>query len=230
MLTLKLVVIMTRSHVNIFLIFTSIFLVSTFFKPYPLSWVLKLLPILILLHFSLKRTFDTKERTHKLFIVGLAFSALGDFFLGYDPVNWFVLGLGSFLIAHIFYIFSLKPLLPKAGVIKRLPIVVLYCLYGVCMFSFIYAGLGDFFIPVFVYMSILLLMGITTLLSKKSNKWLLIGGISFILSDSFIGLDKFYQEIPFASFFIMSTYYFAQFSLVKGLFETVPTLTPEKNI
>jgi len=221
---------MTRSHVNIFLIVTSVYLVSTFFKPYPLSWVLKLLPILILLHFSLKRTFETKERTHKLFIVGLAFSALGDFFLGYDPVYWFVLGLGSFLVAHIFYIFSLKPLLPKAGVIKRLPIVVLYCLYGVCMFSFIYKGLGDLFIPVFVYMAILLLMGITTLLSQKSNKWLLIGGISFILSDSFIGLDKFYQEIPFASFFIMSTYYFAQFSLVKGLYETVPTLTPEKNI
>ena len=230
MLTLKQVAIMTRSHVNIFLIVTSVYLVSTFFKPYPLSWVLKLLPIIILLHFSLKRTFETKERIHKLFIVGLAFSALGDFFLGYDPVNRFVLGLGSFLVAHIFYIFSLKPLLPIAGVIKRLPIIVLYCLYGVCMFSLIYAGLGDLFIPVFVYMAILLLMGITTLLSQKSNKWLLIGGISFILSDSFIGLDKFYQEIPFASFFIMSTYYFAQFSLVKGLFQTVPTLTPKTTI
>jgi alkenylglycerophosphocholine/alkenylglycerophosphoethanolamine hydrolase len=216
---------MTRSHVNIFLIVTSVYLVSTFFKPYPLSWVLKLLPIIILLHFSLKRTFETKER-----IVGLAFSALGDFFLGYDPVNWFVLGLGSFLVAHIFYIFSLKPLLPMAGVIKRLPIIVLYCLYGVCMFSLIHAGLGDLFMPVFVYMAILLLMGITTLLSQKSNKWLLIGGISFILSDSFIGLDKFYQEIPLASFFIMSTYYFAQFSLVKGLFQTVPTLTPKTTI
>jgi alkenylglycerophosphocholine/alkenylglycerophosphoethanolamine hydrolase len=215
---------MTKSHLNIFLIFTSFYLASTFFKPYPLSWVLKLLPILILLHLSLKRTFETKERSHKFFIVGLAFSASGDFFLGYDPVNWFVLGLGSFLIAHIFYIFSLKPILPKAEIIKRLPVIVVYCFYGVGMFSFIYTGLGELFIPVFIYMAILLLMGIATLLSQKSNTWLIIGGISFIVSDSLIGLDKFYLEIPYASFWIMTTYYFAQFSLVKGMFDQKQSL------
>jgi alkenylglycerophosphocholine/alkenylglycerophosphoethanolamine hydrolase len=211
---------MTRSHLTIFLIFTSVYLVSIFFNPYPLSWILKLIPIIVLLHFSWKRTGETKESAHKLFIIGLGFSAIGDFLLAYDPVNWFVLGLGSFLVAHIFYIFSLKPILPKAGIIKRLPIVALYCLYGVSMFSFIYAGLGELFIPVFVYMTVLLVMGVTTLLSHKSNKWLIIGGISFIVSDSLIGLDKFYQEIPFASLLIMVTYYLAQFSLVKGLFET----------
>ena len=103
-------------------------------------------------------------------------------------------------------------------------IVALYCIYGVSMFSLIYGGLGDLFIPVFVYMTVLLLMGITTLLSQKANKWLIIGGVSFILSDSLIGLDKFYQPIPFESLFIMSTYYLAQFSLVKGLFVTNKTL------
>lgn len=216
---------MTKLQLNLFLIFACAFVASTFFESYPLSWMLKLLPIIVLLHFSWKRIRVTKEPAHKLFIVGLAFSAFGDFYLGYDPVNWFVLGLGSFLVAHLFYIFSLKPILPKAEIIKRLPVIVLYCIYGVGMFSFIYAGLRELFIPVFVYMTVLLLMGITTLLSQKSNKWLIIGGISFILSDSLIGLDKFYHEIPYVSAWIMSTYYLAQFSLVKGLFETSSTLT-----
>jgi alkenylglycerophosphocholine hydrolase len=215
---------MTRSHLTLFLFFTSIYLISIFFQPYPLSWILKLLPIMVLLHFSWKRASETKVPSHKLFIIGLVFSAFGDFFLGYDPVNWFVLGLGSFLVAHIFYILSLRPFLEKGEAIKRLPIVVLYCLYSVSMFSLICGGLGDLFIPVFVYMTVLLLMGITTLLSQKSNKWLIIGGVSFILSDSLIGLDKFYQPIPFESLFIMSTYYLAQFSLVKGLFVTNETL------
>ena len=214
---------MTRSHLTLFLIFTSIYLTSIFFQPYPLSWILKLLPIMVLLHFSWKRACETKEPSHKLFIIGLFFSAFGGFFLGYDPVNWFVLGLGSFLVAHIFYILSLRPFLEKGEAIKRLPIVALYCIYGVSMFSLIYGGLGDLFIPVFVYMTVLLLMGITTLLSQKANKWLIIGGVSFILSDSLIGLDKFYQPIPFESLFIMSTYYLAQFSLVKGLFVTNKT-------
>lgn len=221
---------MTRSHLTLFLIFTSIYLTSIFFQPYPLSWILKLLPIMVLLHFSWERISETKEPSHKLFIIGLFFSAFGDFFLGYDHVNWFVFGLGSFLVAHIFYILSLRPFLEKVAAIKRLPIVTLYCLYGVSMFSLIYGGLGELFIPVFVYMTVLLVMGVTTLLSQKSNKWLIIGGISFILSDSLIGLDKFYQKIPFASLLIMSTYYLAQFALVKGLFEAAPTLTPEKNI
>ena len=221
---------MTRLHLTLFIVFISVYLTSIFFQPYPLSWLLKLLPIMVLLHFSWKRICETKEPAHKLFIIGLVFSAFGDFFLGYDPVNWFVFGLGSFLVAHIFYILSLIPFLEKVKAVKRLPIVALYCLYGVSMFSLIYGGLGDLFIPVFVYMTVLLLMGITTLLSQKSNKWLIIGGVSFILSDSLIGLDKFYQEIPFASLLIMSTYYLAQFSLVKGLFETNTTLKiTEKN-
>ena len=65
-------------------------------------------------------------------------------------------------------------------------------------------------------MEILLLMAITTLLSTKSNQWLIIGGLSFVLSDSLIGLDKFYQPIVGAHYFIMVSYYFAQFALFKG--------------
>ena len=205
---------MTKLQLNLFIIFAGVFIASTFFNPYPLSWILKLLPIFVLIHFSWQQLLLTRKSTHKLFILGLIFSGLGDFLLDYDRVNWFVFGLGSFLVAHLFYIFSLKPF-----TLKRVPIIVLYCLYGTGMFSFIYAGLGELFIPVLIYMTVLLLMGIATLLSHKSNTWLIIGGISFILSDSLIGLDKFYLEIPYASFWIMTTYYFAQFSLVKGMFE-----------
>lgn len=205
---------MTKHHRNLFLIFASIFVLSTFFKPYPLSWLLKLLPLLVLVHFSWQQLSKTNEHTHKLFIIGLIFSVFGDFFLDYDRVNWFVFGLGSFLVAHIFYIASLKPI-----TIKKLPTIAIYCLYGAGIFSLIYAGLGELFIPVLVYMTVLLVMGITTLLSKKSNTWLVIGGLSFIVSDSLLGINKFYQQIPYASLWIMISYYFAQFSLVKGMFE-----------
>jgi uncharacterized membrane protein YhhN len=205
---------MTKTQQNFFLAFAGIFIVSTFLKPFPFSWVLKLLPIFILLQFSYQQWYLTRKSVHLLFIFGLVFSALGDFFLDYDRVNWFIFGLGSFLVAHVFYIFSLKPLK-----LKYVSIVLLYCLYGAGMFSLIYGGLGELFIPVLVYMTVLLLMGITTLLSEKSNTWLIIGGISFIVSDSLIGINQFYQEIPYASFWIMTTYYLAQFSLVKGIFE-----------
>lgn len=206
--------IMTKTQQNLFLAFACAFIISTFLTPFPFSWALKILPIAVLLQFSWQQWSITRESAHKLFIVGLVFSALGDFFLDYDRLNWFIFGLGSFLVAHLFYIFSLKPF-----TLKRVPIIILYCLYGTGMFSFIYAGLGELFIPVLIYMTVLLLMGVTTLLSQKSNVWLIIGGISFIISDSLIGLNQFYQEIPNASFWIMTTYYLAQFFLVKGMFE-----------
>ena len=148
----------------------------------------------------------------KLFFYGLIASAFGDFFLDYDRINWFIFGLGSFLVAHVLYIFSMKPFQKT-----RIILIALYLVYGIGMFVLISAGLDELFIPVFVYMSVLLIMGITTLVSTKSNKWLIIGGISFVFSDSLIGIDKFYSTIPNASFMIMISYYFAQLSLVKGL-------------
>jgi len=80
-------------------------------------------------------------------------------------------------------------------------------------------GLNELFLPVLGYMSVLMLMGVFTLVSKKSNFWLIIGGISFIISDSIIAVDKFYEPIPYSHYFIMITYYFAQFSLVTGVFQ-----------
>lgn len=209
---------MTRTHLLLFLLFACSFMMSLFFKPYPLSWLVKILPIFVLLHFSWQNSAAPKERAHKLFMAGLVCSAFGDFFLDYDRVNWFVLGLGAFLVAHLFYIFSLKPLVTTAIVNKRLPIIALYGVYGVGVFSLIYAGLGELFIPVLLYMTILLLMGVATLLSQKTNTWLIIGGLSFILSDSLIGFNQFYHQIPYASVWIMTSYYFAQFSLVNGMF------------
>jgi len=210
---------MTKLHRNLFLIFSIIFVLSTFIKPYPFSWLMKIIPILILLNFSWKKLSENNTAAQRLFIIGLTCSAFGDFFLDYDRVNWFVFGLGSFLLAHLFYIFSLKPFKNREIIRRHRPIIAIYCLYGISMFLLIYAGLGELFIPVLVYMTVLLVMGIATLLSEKSNIWLVVGGISFIISDSMLGINKFYQPIPYASVWIMISYYFAQFTLVKGMFE-----------
>lgn len=48
----------------------------------------------------------------------------------------------------------------------------------------------------------------------------MIGGLSFVMSDSLIGINKFYQTIVYADFMIMTSYNFAQYALVRGLFDT----------
>jgi uncharacterized membrane protein YhhN len=94
--------------------------------------------------------------------------------------------------------------------------VGLYGVYGIAMFSLIASGLGELFIPVLAYMSILLIMATMTLVSRRSNTWLILGGLSFVFSDSLIGIDKFYHPISYAPIMIMMSYYFAQYALLRG--------------
>ena len=201
---------MTKHQGYLFFTFALIFIVSTFLKPYPLSWIIKTLPIVILIAYSLTRI---KTIDDKWFVAGLFFSLFGDILLDVDRDKLFVFGLGSFLFAHLCYIRSLLPL-----TLFRWSNTLTYVLLGVVMFYLLGDKLGELFIPVLVYMVVLLMMGISTLLSKKSNKWLIIGGGCFALSDGLIGLNKFYIDIPNESFWIMLSYYFAQYALVKGMF------------
>lgn len=203
-----------KAHSLIFLVFAAVFSVSTFFKPYPLSWAVKLLPMLLLICLAINSVGLSKSG--KFFVLGLLFSTCGDFILDYDRQNWFIFGLGAFFIAHLFYLASLKPYINSLKQTKYIMISLLYVGYGGGMLWLLADGLGQLFIPVVAYMSILLLMALATVLSEKSNVWLVVGGISFVLSDSLIGFDKFYLPIENVSFAIMVSYYFAQFALFKG--------------
>jgi uncharacterized membrane protein YhhN len=88
--------------------------------------------------------------------------------------------------------------------------------YGVAMMSLLTPNLGELLVPVFVYMLVLLFMAAACMTSTKSNFYLILGGVAFTLSDSLIGLDKFYTDIPMAPLWIMITYYLAQYCLTKG--------------
>ncbi|GHE91962.1 hypothetical protein GCM10011501_21820 [Thalassotalea profundi] len=157
----------------------------------------------------------------KLFLAGIVFSGIGDFFLDYDRVNWFIFGLASFFIAHVCYIASLKPELSKLKFKKNMVLASGYLIGGVFTFCLFASELQELFVPVFVYMLVLLLMAISTVLSLRSNYWLMLGGLSFVVSDTMIGLDKFYSPLNFHHSVIMVTYYFAQLALLLGVIQSV---------
>ncbi len=209
--------IISSKIILLFTVLAGMFVLSTLAKPYPLSWAIKLLPMLLLIGLAIQKLGFTKESRY--FVLGLVFSVGGDFILDYDRQNWFIFGLGAFFIAHLFYLASLKPYIKHLFQSKYLTISLLYIVYGTVMLLLLADGLGEMFVPVVAYMSILLLMALATILSEKSNAWLIVGGISFVLSDSLIGFDKFYMPIENVSFAIMISYYFAQFSLLKGFLE-----------
>lgn len=193
----------------LFLVFAATFTVSTLVKPYPFSWVVKILPLAILIVYVAG---SVRTKSQNIFLLGLVCSAVGDFFLDHDREAWFVFGLGAFLFAHIMYITALCPVKKKS-----LFGIAPYLIFGAVMYYLLAPKLESLFVAVVIYMAILLIMGIVTYLSKLSNAWLLLGGAFFIISDSMIGIDKFHSTIPNGHFWIMLTYYFAQYALMRGI-------------
>ncbi len=162
----------------------------------------------------------------KITLFALFFSWLGDVLLMFQEYKsiFFLLGLVSFLIAHLFYIFAFTKT-PKSakGSSKVLVVAVpVYILIGVGSISFLKEGLGEMLIPVIVYSTTIIVMNIMAVsrygkVSNSSFWWVMIGAISFLVSDSLIAINKFYAPIAAPSFWIMSTYCLGQFLIVIGI-------------
>lgn len=154
----------------------------------------------------------------------------GDIFLMFPRFNpnFFLVGLVSFLIAHLFYIraylhnirqsehtnsFSVKLMVSN-------PIVLM----SLAMYSLMKNDLGEMKIPVLFYMTAITCMGVMAGLRinhTTSGSWkkVLGGAILFLLSDSIIALNKFVQPFEYSNLAIMSTYYVAQFFIATGCLE-----------
>lgn len=159
-----------------------------------------------------------------LLLMALVFSWGGDITLLFQEKKeiFFMIGLGSFLLAHVFYIL----LFHKIRVTEKIPSKAVYLLivalyYGGLM-VFLNPWLGSLKIPVSVYgivisFMFMLAMHLTHMQNKKAGLWILIGALLFVLSDSTLAVNRFYQPFDMAGLVIMSTYGLAQFAIVTGV-------------
>ena len=151
---------------------------------------------------------------NKWLYIALLFSFGGDVFLMFNGLNYFLLGLSSFLLAHVFYIVLFLPQTKFAF----LPIVA-FGLVTVGYLTFLYPHIAsDFRIPVIAYCTVITLMGIVAASRIKSASfvYILVGAILFIISDSLIAYHKFYTALPNDALLVMTTYGAAQFLILEG--------------
>ena len=162
--------------------------------------------------------------TYILMLLALFFSWLGDSFLMYDAIspNYFMLGLVSFLTAHILYcVVFLKRWNTSAPSTYWLVLIALM-LYGSVLFMQLKDKLGELLIPVIIYVSAILLMAITAFRRKKmvaseSFTLVFIGALFFIASDSILAINKFLNAVPYSHILVMVTYAAAQYLITKGI-------------
>jgi uncharacterized membrane protein YhhN len=187
-----------------------------------LNYIAKPALLVSLILFFWKQGLHIESKIKNLIYLALIFSLLGDILLMFVNLsaNYFIGGLIAFLTAHVFYVFVfLKQRNPSK---KGILFISLMLLYGSLLFYILKDSLGDILIPVVLYMVVILSMATTAFLRQGqvvNNSFILvfIGAILFMISDSILALNKFYQPLPFSNFSIMFTYAFAQLFIVFGL-------------
>jgi uncharacterized membrane protein YhhN len=148
----------------------------------------------------------------------LLLSALGDVFLDLTGEQWFVYGLGSFLIAHLFYIvlFVRQWRRRLAARAARSIVAALFVVFAAAMFAGLWPRLGEMRLPVAAYMGALTCMSVAAALAGFRTWWVVIGAALFMLSDSLIAVGKFMSPVALSGYLIWATYYAAQVLIALG--------------
>ncbi|HHS3031246.1 TPA: lysoplasmalogenase [Legionella pneumophila] len=197
----------------VFLFTAAIYLVSLSFIQYPVTTVLKPIPIACLI-FGVFRT-SLSSSAKILLVLALVFSLAGDVVLTLPFSLQLELGIGCFLLAHCFYItLFLKSFeFNKLHFFYYLPILLFMGFVAFTMIPY----LGNLLIPVMIYFCVLMLMVFSAFQVKKETLMIGSGALFFLISDLTLALNLFIYTQADVRIFVMFTYYVAQFLLTFGL-------------
>lgn len=164
----------------------------------------------------------------KLAVFGFMFSWFGDLFMMFSSTFiYFVLGIASFLVAQVFYAFLFLRTITISGkkpFLKKKPVwLIPYIAFGLMVYILLFPHLDDVLkVAIFIY-----LIAILTMSSMALNRYgnghpvsfslVFVGSLLFVASDLMIAINRFLIPIPYEGLFIMSTYIFAQFLIMKGI-------------
>jgi uncharacterized membrane protein YhhN len=177
-----------------------------------LHYVLKPLTTLLMAGIALAIPVPVSDTYRWLVVLGLMLSLAGDVFLMLPDDRYFIFGLASFLVAHLFFIGAYRA---RGGFGFTWWLALLYLAYAAAFVYLLWPSIVDVRIPVLVYASVLMVMG-----WQAAEMWLywsdlsalaaMLGAIFFLLSDSTLALNKFRAPIRQSSVIVMSTYWAAQ--------------------
>ncbi len=172
--------------------------------------------------------FQNVNSKNALFVIALLFCWAGDLFLLFDHVNelFFMGGLGSFLVAHILLFFLYGKLKnPKGQGLngpQRARVSFPVILAGTGLISVLYPTLDALKIPVIIYAVALMLMVLQSIyrygFTSSQSFWnVCVGALMFMLSDSLLAINKFYQLLAYGGVLVIITYMAALYFIVQGV-------------
>ncbi len=227
---------MLKRHLSFSLIFFLIVIMNlmvqiTFFEKYNIF----IKPLICLsLAFYLFKQSNMKVGFNRLILTGLLLSLVGDILLIYAGVDiyFFLYGLISFLLAHIFYTSAFfRDFKNNPSESKYYGKLMLFFMgvFSLSYYSWIRDYLNDFRIPVMVYIFVISVMAILTAYRYKrvnllSFRLICLGAVSFVISDAALAFGKFVEPYSFSGILIMTTYMIAQYMITIGTIERKVTV------
>lgn len=156
--------------------------------------------------------------------VGLVFAWAGDLLLLGEGDALFALGLGAFLVMQVLYIAAFVSV-KGPSFVRAWPVVLVpYVAAWAALLALTWSGAGALLVPVVVYGTVLVAMGVLSLdvvlrLKRPASWRIAAGGALFIVSDGLIALTAFgpLEASDPLSALVMATYIAAQGLIVVGL-------------
>jgi len=153
----------------------------------------------------------------------LGFSWLGDVFLLFESQSslFFIMGLSSFLLAHVCYSWFFNKVHKGEYATWSPWFTGFVVIYYAALMRLLSSGLGTMKVPVYFYGIVICIMfwlalHLNKIYQRNAGLYLLLGASLFVLSDSILAINKFYQPITGAGLLIMSTYGLAQWLITEG--------------
>jgi len=162
------------------------------------------------------------------FGLGILFSLGGDVFLMLpDEKKWFLPGLVSFLLAHVFYIVGLNYVIPALNIFGIF-LAISIALFVAQIYRRIAAGLhasgqDKLRLPVLIYSIVISLMWLSALLTIFETSWsttpsllVSVGATLFVASDIILAWNRFVSPIKNGRLINLITYHLGQILLIVG--------------
>jgi len=156
-------------------------------------------------------------------IVALFFSWLGDILLMFQAKKeiFFLLGLSAFLLAHVSYIIFFHAVRVMENIKSNILLLLIVVIYYAILITILSPYLGDMKLPVRIYgivisFMFMLAMHMLFIKNKIAGRWMMTGALLFVISDSVLAINKFYQPFEMAGIIIMLSYALAQLFIIEG--------------
>ncbi|MGV6846009.1 MAG: lysoplasmalogenase [Lutibacter sp.] len=210
-----------RITFSLFLLASVMDVIGIIFKIPFLIYIFKPLIIFSLLFLYV---FSLPKRL-KWYVIALEFSFFGDVLLMFSGKLFFMAGLISFLMTHILFIKIVMNRIKKTTILKVITASFPFMVLFLILISILKNSLNELLIPVVIYGLTISTFGAVSLLDYLQTKtlksiWMLAGAVIFIISDSLLAINKFYNSNTIFEVLIMVTYIMAQYLIFKSMIDS----------